>query len=222
MSISQGDGDLIAVIYDAIIDPSRWDEVVERIVEATKSFSGNLVLQQADAGSLTALYNVDPFYADTYAQIYHKNDPLTAPAWSIAPGELRACSYAQTDSFRASAYYVEFVRPQGGVDLVATGLVRAPMRSHFWPLQDRPMRFGWNRRNGASLKPSRRICSARPRSIACLPRREQQRTRPAIHCLHAELTPCIASANFREKQYAHFSCESPWLLRRCRTCDWHR
>jgi hypothetical protein len=47
MSISQGDGDLIAVIYDAIIDPSRWDEVVERIVEATKSFSGNLVFQRA-------------------------------------------------------------------------------------------------------------------------------------------------------------------------------
>jgi hypothetical protein len=74
---------------------------------------------------LTALYNVDPFYADTYAQTYYKNDPLTAPAWSIAPGEVRACSYTQTDTFRASAYYDEFVRPQGWVDLVATGLVRA-------------------------------------------------------------------------------------------------
>jgi len=38
--------DLIAAIYDAIIDPSRWDEVV--IVEATKLFS--LVLTQAGAG----------------------------------------------------------------------------------------------------------------------------------------------------------------------------
>jgi hypothetical protein len=60
MAGSHGDGDLIAAIYDAIIEPSRWDEVVKRIVEATKSFSGNLVLQQANAGSLTALYNVDP------------------------------------------------------------------------------------------------------------------------------------------------------------------
>ena len=31
------DNDLIAAIYDAIIDPARWDEVVKRIVEATKS-----------------------------------------------------------------------------------------------------------------------------------------------------------------------------------------
>ncbi|HEX3496104.1 MAG TPA: hypothetical protein VHT02_02855 [Methylocella sp.] len=126
MAISHSDGDLIAAIYDAIIDPSRWDDVVERIVETTKSFSGNLLLHQADAGSLTALYNVDPVLAEAYAQTYHKDDPLNTPAWSIAPGEVRACSYTQTDSFRASAYYNEFVRPQGWVDLVATGLARAP------------------------------------------------------------------------------------------------
>jgi hypothetical protein len=46
MAILQGDGDLIAAIYDAIIDPSRWDEVVKRIVEGTKSFSGNLVFNR--------------------------------------------------------------------------------------------------------------------------------------------------------------------------------
>ncbi len=126
MATSHGDEDLLAAIYDAIIDPSRWDEVVKRIVEATKSFSGNLVLQQAGAGSLTALYNVDPAFAKAYAQTYHKDDPLKTPAWGIAPGVVRACSYTQTDSFKASEYYDEFVRPQGWVDLVATGLARTP------------------------------------------------------------------------------------------------
>ncbi len=131
MAISYGEGDLIAAIYDAIIDPSRWDEVVKRIVEATKSFSGNLLLHQADAGSFAAMYNTDPVCAEAYAQTYHKNDPLQTPAWSIAPGEVRACSYTQTDSFRASAYYNEFFRPQGWDNLVATGLVRAPNASAF-------------------------------------------------------------------------------------------
>ena len=126
MAGSHGDSDLIATIYDASIEPSGWDEVVKRIVEATKSFSGNLVLQQTDAGNLTALYNVDPLYAEAYAQTYYKDDPLNTPAWSIAPGEVRACSYTHTDSFRASAYYDEFVRPQGWVDLVVTGLARTP------------------------------------------------------------------------------------------------
>jgi hypothetical protein len=59
---------LIAAIYDAIIDPSRRDEVVKRIVEDTKSFSGNLVLQQPGSSRLTALYNVDPVIAESYAQ----------------------------------------------------------------------------------------------------------------------------------------------------------
>jgi hypothetical protein len=36
-------GDLIAAIYDAIIDPSRWGEVVKRIVTSTKSRSGGLI-----------------------------------------------------------------------------------------------------------------------------------------------------------------------------------
>ena len=124
MAELHGDDDLIAAIYDAIIDPSRWDEVVKRIVEATKSFSGNLVLQQVGAGNLTALYNVDPVVADAYAQTYYKNDPLRTPAWSLAPGEVRVCSYTQTEWFKASAYYDEFVRPQGWANLVATGLAR--------------------------------------------------------------------------------------------------
>src|ERR1700731_32618 len=126
MTVSHGGGDLIAAIYDSVIDPSRWDEVVKRIVEATKSFSGNLVLQQPDAGSLTALYNVDPLVAAAYAQTYHKTDPLNTPAWRIAPGEVRACTYTRTDQFKASAYYHEFVRPQGWVNLVVTGLARTP------------------------------------------------------------------------------------------------
>jgi DNA-binding CsgD family transcriptional regulator len=117
--------DLIAAIYDSIIEPSRWDEVVRRIVEDTGSFSGNLVLQHPDAGSFTALYNVDPLIADAYAQTYHKSDPLRTPAWSIAPGEVRACTYTQSDSFKASAYYDEFVRPQGWAGLVVMGLARA-------------------------------------------------------------------------------------------------
>jgi DNA-binding CsgD family transcriptional regulator/PAS domain-containing protein len=116
--------DLISAIYDSIIEPSRWDEVVKRIVEDTKSFSGNLVLRQPDAGSLTALYNVDPMIADAYTQTYHKDDPLRTQAWSIAPGEVRACSYTQTDSFKATAYYDEFVRPQGWAGLVVVGLER--------------------------------------------------------------------------------------------------
>jgi DNA-binding CsgD family transcriptional regulator len=127
MAKSHGDGDLIAAIYDAIIEPSGWDGVVKRIVEATKSDSGTLWIQQPDAAHLSSTCNIDPFYADAYVQHYHKINPFSAAATTIAPGEVRtATSISQTDSFKASAYCNEHVRPQGWADFVAVGLVRAP------------------------------------------------------------------------------------------------
>jgi hypothetical protein len=45
MAIPSSGDDLIAAIYDVIIEPSRWDEVVNRIVEATKSMSGGLLME---------------------------------------------------------------------------------------------------------------------------------------------------------------------------------
>jgi DNA-binding CsgD family transcriptional regulator len=127
MAISHGDGDLIAAIYDAIIEPSGWDEVVKRIVEATKSVSGGLYIQQADGAHLSATCNVDPFYADAYVQHYYKINPVSAALMAIAPGEVRAATHiSQTNSFRASAFFNEYVRPQGTADVVAIGLLRAP------------------------------------------------------------------------------------------------
>ena len=139
MARSHGDGDLIAAIYDAIIEPSGWDEVVKRIVEATKSFSGGLYVHQADAAHLSATCNVDPFYANAFVQHYYKISPFNAAAATIAPGEVwAATSISQTDSFKASAFYNEFVRPQGWADFVAIGLLRAPKASGSLALQRSP------------------------------------------------------------------------------------
>src|SRR5580704_1352289 len=41
--------DLIAAIYNVIIEPSGWDEVVNRIVEATPSMSGGLIMEEVNA-----------------------------------------------------------------------------------------------------------------------------------------------------------------------------
>ncbi|MDQ6866987.1 MAG: hypothetical protein M3178_00705 [Pseudomonadota bacterium] len=49
MAIPDSGDDLIAAIYDVIIEPSGWDEVVNRIVEATKSMRGGLITREAKA-----------------------------------------------------------------------------------------------------------------------------------------------------------------------------
>jgi hypothetical protein len=121
------DSELIAGIYDTVIDPSGWEDVVKRIVEATKSAAGGIIIQLGDSPHLSALCNVDPFYADAINQSYFEPNPLIAEAAIIAPGELRAATYiTQSDSFRASTAYQEIFRPQGWADVVAIGLLRGP------------------------------------------------------------------------------------------------
>jgi DNA-binding CsgD family transcriptional regulator len=113
-------------IYDAIIDPSGWDEVVKRIVEATKSVSGGISIR-ADAAHLTALCNVDPFYTDAYVHTYYKRNPYSAEEATIAPGEIRTGTHiSRLDILKASVFYNEYMRPQGWADAVVVGLMRAP------------------------------------------------------------------------------------------------
>jgi DNA-binding CsgD family transcriptional regulator len=121
------DNELIAAIYDAAIDPARWDDVVKRIVAATRSLSGAVIIHEADAENFKALCNIDRIYADAYAKTYCKISPLAAVAATIPPGEVSAATHlTQTDHFKASAFYNEFARPQGWADVIRIGLVRTP------------------------------------------------------------------------------------------------
>jgi hypothetical protein len=136
MSRKDSPRDLIAAIYDAVIDASRWDEVVRRIVQATKSLSGALITEEADAAHVTAPYNVDPFYANAYTQHYHEQSPFRPAAKRLSPGQLQTGSFlTQTESFQASAFYNEFFRPQGWADAHAIGLAHTPAASTFLTLQ---------------------------------------------------------------------------------------
>jgi DNA-binding CsgD family transcriptional regulator len=81
----------------------------------------------ATGSVLTATCNADPYYNNAYVQHYHKICPLKAEGAKVAPGDVRSASYiTQTDSYRASAFFNEFMRPQGWADVVGIGLLRAP------------------------------------------------------------------------------------------------
>ena len=127
MAASRGDGDLIAAIYDTIIEPPGWDGVVQRIVEATKSVSGNFFFYTDDTSHLSAVCNADPFYSETYVQHYHKINPLLAATATLVPGEVRSATYiTRTDAFKASPMFNEWMWPQKWADVVGVGLLRTP------------------------------------------------------------------------------------------------
>lgn len=123
-----GDIDLIGAIYDTIIDPSGWDGVVRGIVQATNS-GGAATRQLAGTAHVAAVCNIDPFYVDAYVQTYSKISPFLLPGTRarLVPGTVWADSHiTRTDSYRASAFYNEWARPQGWDDFVEIGLLRAP------------------------------------------------------------------------------------------------
>ncbi len=121
-------GDLIAAIYDTVIDTSRWEEVVRRIVEATKSTAGAVITHEINAAHRTALFNIDPAYADgEVLQAAYRTNPLAATARAIGAGEVRTGTHVtQTESFKASTFYNEYFRPQRFADVAGIGVHREP------------------------------------------------------------------------------------------------
>ena len=122
--------DLIAAIYDAILDPSRWEELVKRIVEESKSMSGVLLIQETDATQISAMHNVDPFYAKGYVEYWHQHNPLRGLVAATGPGEvLTYTQLSQGDAFKHSAFFNEFVHPQVWGDSLGIGLLGGPHSS---------------------------------------------------------------------------------------------
>jgi PAS domain-containing protein len=125
MERSHGDGDLIAAIYDAVIEPSCWNGVVKRIVEATGSVSGVIGIHQVDRAAhrivsalVPAMYNIDPFWSDAFVQNYHKINPLDVQVLAAMPGKVLASTFIAEN--------------------VGIGLVRTPITAGYLALQRSP------------------------------------------------------------------------------------
>lgn len=108
--------------------------------------SGSLGIQRGETVRLSAIHNIDPFYADAYVKNWYRNNPLDTFKDSVSPGEIKAYTrITQTDSFKASAYFNEFARPQGWNDGIICclqrghsstsylGIIRSPARSWVEP-----------------------------------------------------------------------------------------
>jgi DNA-binding CsgD family transcriptional regulator len=142
MADKDGSADLIAAIYDTILDPTRWDEITGRIVARTNSVSGSLAIQRGNSFELAAAHNMDPFYLEAYAKNWATNNPLELFKRSVPRGSLKTYTkVTQTDSFKASAYFNEFIRPQGWGDGVVACLDRGPASAGYFGIIRPPDRI---------------------------------------------------------------------------------
>lgn len=109
--------DLIEEIYDAALEPARWNDVVVGINEFVGSQACGLISkdQQTQFGETHYYCGVDPHYVALYAESYSRFDPLTVlPPFGQVVGIPDLQAY---DDYRRGPFYQEWLRPQGCVDV---------------------------------------------------------------------------------------------------------
>ena len=71
--------DIIGDIYDAILDPSLWEGVLERTAQFVGGVGASLFSKDASSntGAVAYSYGIDPHYSQLYFEKYVKLDPTT-------------------------------------------------------------------------------------------------------------------------------------------------
>jgi len=117
----ENEADLIGYIYDAVLEPHRWSEAIDRIRRYLRLQIGAITILHLPSGiSVQATSNIPPDMlriaaetADSIPQLWGGYEkfarlPLEEP--------IRMLEYASPESWAGNPYYERFAKPQGLVD----------------------------------------------------------------------------------------------------------
>jgi DNA-binding CsgD family transcriptional regulator len=121
----QGLSDLIGDIYDAALDPSLWEGVIERAANFVGGAGAALFSKDAAAQQVDVRYDVgiDPHYKQLYFDKYVGLDPATTGHYFAELEQpVAVADLMPYQEFVETRFYREWVRPQGLVDFVTAVL----------------------------------------------------------------------------------------------------
>ncbi len=116
---------LIEDIYDAAIEPARWNDVVIGINDFVGSQACGLISKDSTSqfGQTHYYCGVDPHYIGLYAESYSRFDPLKIlPPLGKVVGIPDLLAY---DEYRRGPFFQEWLKPQGCVDVANVVLERS-------------------------------------------------------------------------------------------------
>lgn len=122
--------DLIGPIYDTVLKPDLWPEVLERIRQTFQFHNAMLGVSALPRGEIIALSSAG--ISQEGLELFLKYDQYLADAWGGAARLARApleepvvqSEMAAGTDFHNNPYYLHACRPQGIIDAVAIGLAR--------------------------------------------------------------------------------------------------
>ena len=120
---------LIEDIYDAALEPERWNDVIVNINEFIGCRGCGLVSKDLTnhCGMTLTYTGVDPHYIKLYSESHAQFDPLvTIPDFGQVVGIPDLIDY---DQYRKGPFYQEWLRPQGCVDVANALLVKPDSNS---------------------------------------------------------------------------------------------
>lgn len=109
--------DLIEDVYDAAIEPARWNDVVTGIARFVGARACGLISKDAISqfGQTHYYCGVDPHYIKLYAESYSRFDPLAnLPPQGRVVSIPDLVEYAE---YRRGPFFQEWLRPQGCADV---------------------------------------------------------------------------------------------------------
>lgn len=119
---------LIGEVYDAALDPSLWQDVLEKSSlfvggSAAAIYSKDSVSRTAD---ITHGFGVDQQFQQNYIDTYVRIDPTTPGFFFFDVGEVVTTpDILPYDEFLDSRFYKEWARPQGWVDMATSVLEKS-------------------------------------------------------------------------------------------------
>jgi DNA-binding CsgD family transcriptional regulator len=117
--------DLIEDIYDAGLEPSRWNDVVVSIKDFVGASACGLISKDSiSRAGMTHYYcGVDPHFIQLYSETYSQFDPLrTLPRFGNVVSIPDLVPY---DEYRRGRFCQEWLRPQGCVDAILVVLEKS-------------------------------------------------------------------------------------------------
>jgi DNA-binding CsgD family transcriptional regulator len=145
---------LIDDIYGAILDKSRWLDVLRQTTQFVDAQAGVLLWRSEVSGAADPVYysfGIESRYAESYMECYAEFDPLMVAMCSRETGDVAsATELVPRSEFVESRFYKDWAQPQGWVRSVHVNLAKSPASfvylslwrdgtsgSEGWPAMDR-------------------------------------------------------------------------------------
>ncbi|RUP00346.1 helix-turn-helix transcriptional regulator [Hyphomicrobium sp.] len=125
-------------LYDAVLDPSKWNEALEATTRFIGGEAANLFWQDLATNEAAVFHswNEDAYYGQLYTEKYASLNPYFPALAFVEVGKVvSGGDLIPHDEFRQTRFYMEWVKPQNYIDVLGANLERTLTSTAFFSVQ---------------------------------------------------------------------------------------